>query len=287
MASVQTQTTPRRPQSKRPSYGAAAGRAGAQKFSYNLPFSRRLEISIRKFRTSPARRSKKFRQFIIYVNISQIREIAIAYHKRPGRRSPYRLSPVRFSPRTALAGMLLVAGAGLAIFFGAHLQKPAHFDITPSSKARALAPASAKSMPASVPTRLQIPKIGIDTDLSQVGLQANGSMEMPWDIGTAAWYKYSPTPGQMGPSVIVGHLDGANYANMTGIFYRLRELAPGDEFSISRADGSVANFKVIYLKNVSQTNFPTQEIYGNIKYAGVRLITCGGTFDSTITPTTP
>jgi hypothetical protein len=49
-------------------------------------------------------------------------------------------------------------------------------------------------------------------------------MEMPWDIGTAAWYKYSPTPGEIGPSVIVGHLDGANYANMAGIFYRLREL---------------------------------------------------------------
>jgi len=135
-------------------------------------------------------------------------------------------------------------------------------------------------MPKSLPVRLVIPKIGLDTQLGQVGLQANGAIQMPWDIEAAAWYRYSPTPGELGPSIIVGHLDGADYADMTGVFWRLHELMPGDKIEVDRADGSDAIFKVIGLKQVPQNDFPTKEVYGNINYAGIRLITCGGAFNS-------
>jgi sortase (surface protein transpeptidase) len=270
--------------SRRPNRPPAARRV--RKFTVHFPLSRDLTIALRKFKTSKARRSKKQRQFVLQVDLLTFREIAIAYSRAPRRRKKA-ISAGSFNrfawprPRTALPIALIAAGIVSSIIFGLQLQKPASFNIAPSHAKKVLAaPAvTAKVMPKSIPARLRIPKIGVDTGLSQVGLQSDGSMEMPWDIGTAAWYKYSPTPGEIGPSVIVGHLDGANFANMAGIFYRLRELAPGDEFSVTRSDGTVAVFKVLSLKQVPQNNFPTQEIYGNINYAGIRLITCGGSFD--------
>lgn len=255
-----------------------------QKFSLGLPFSKRLIISLRRFRTNKGRRSKLKHQLVIPISFLRIREIAFEL-KASKQQKPKKSVPksfIRLPIKTAAAYLLILIGIAAGIFFGTHLQKPAEFTIeSEQAKVVAVSPQTAKEvLTKSLPLRLQVPKIGIDTQLSQVGLQADGQMEMPWDIETAAWYKYSPTPGELGPSVIVGHLDGANYANMTGVFYRLHELSPGDKIMITRTDGTVAVFKILYLKQVPQNDFPTQEIYGNINYAGIRLITCGGTFDS-------
>lgn len=250
----------------------------------HLYISSRLEISVRTFRTSKMRRSKRYKQWVIQPDVFGIREIAIIAKSRSKGRQRRNLSaaPAQRRWRPVTAAAIIVAGLVSSLYFGFHLQKPAHFDIRPpTSKVLAVSSrVSSKSMPRSVPTRLKIPKIGLDTSLSKVGLQPNGTMQMPWDIETAAWYKYSPTPGETGPSIIVGHLDGANYINMKGVFWRLRELQTGDEIKVSRMDGTTAIFKVISLKQVSQADFPTAQIYGNIKYAGLRLITCGGTFNS-------
>lgn len=110
-----------------------------------------------------------------------------------------------------------------------------------------------------------------------VGKAADGTIETPpvleWITG---WYKYSPTPGQEGPAVIVGHVD--NYKGIS-VFWKLRDIKPGDVVEVSRADGTVVKFKVDALKQFDQAAFPTKEVYGNINYAGLRLITCAGSFD--------
>jgi sortase (surface protein transpeptidase) len=256
------------------------------KKKYISLFSRRIEISLRKFRTNKARRSKRYRQVVVPIYLFKYKEAALRITAKPGRkkRAAVRTHQKRIflHPRMAGAAVLITVGIGSAGYFGTHLQKPVSFDISPNQSVKALSqPAAATTnvMPKSMPTRLEIPSIGVDTNLSQVGLQPNGAIQMPWDIATASWYQYSPTPGEMGPAVIVGHLDGANYINMKGVFWRLHELNPGDMIKVNRADGSVAVFKVIGLKQVPQNDFPAQEVYGNIKYAGIRLITCGGTFD--------
>jgi sortase (surface protein transpeptidase) len=109
-----------------------------------------------------------------------------------------------------------------------------------------------------------------------VGNNSDGSMVVPADWHTAGWYEHSPTPGEIGPAVIDGHLD-----NVSGlaVFWRLRELTPGEFIYISRVDGTTVQFRVDSIQNYSQSNFPTKTVYGNIKYAGLRLITCGGTFN--------
>lgn len=131
-------------------------------------------------------------------------------------------------------------------------------------------------MARSLPTRLTIPDINVDTSLIQLGQNEDGTLETPEGYDVAGWYRGSPTPGELGPSIIVGHVD--NYQG-AAVFFRLKELQPGQRISINREDGSVAEFSVTQVAQFDQNNFPTTAVYGNIDHAGLRLITCGGPFD--------
>jgi sortase (surface protein transpeptidase) len=131
----------------------------------------------------------------------------------------------------------------------------------------------------SLPLRLAIPAIGVQTTVQQLGLDPDGSVQVP-PLGRdshAGWYKYSPTPGELGPSVILGHIDSAAYG--PGVFFRLGDLRQRDRISITLADHTVAVFEVERVVEYRKTKFPTLAVYGNTDHAALRLITCGGTFD--------
>lgn len=132
------------------------------------------------------------------------------------------------------------------------------------------------SLTKSIPVLLNIPDVAIQTPLIQVGLNTDNTLEVPASYEVAGWYKFSPTPGEIGPAVIVGHVD--SYRG-PAVFWRLSELLPGQIIEVTRQDGSVAKFSVTDVKQFDQNAFPSQEVYGNIDYAGLRLITCGGTFN--------
>ena len=114
----------------------------------------------------------------------------------------------------------------------------------------------------------------------RLGLNADRTVQVPplSQVGVAGWYEYSPAPGQVGPSVILGHVDSAQYGK--GVFFDLGRLRAGDRFALTRADGRVARFRVDRVEQVSKSSFPTQAVYGNTAGAAIRLITCGGTFDA-------
>ena len=126
------------------------------------------------------------------------------------------------------------------------------------------------------PVRLRIPAIGVDTGIMDLGLLADGSLQVPPKGFPAGWYTGAPTPGERGPAVLAGHVD---WAGRAGVFYDLRHLRPRDEVQITRADGSVAIFRVTRLAQYAKAAFPTGLVYGNLDHAGLRLITCGGSFD--------
>ena len=130
---------------------------------------------------------------------------------------------------------------------------------------------------ASAPATLSIPSIGVRTDLLHLGLEENGSLKVPQDTGNgapASWYNGSPTPGERGPSVMLGHVNalGGN----KGVFAELRRLTPGAEIDVLRTDGSIAVFTVERGALYSKSDFPTLEVYGNTPGAELRLITCDG-----------
>jgi len=121
-----------------------------------------------------------------------------------------------------------------------------------------------------------IPAIGVRTKLIQLGLAASGTLQVPAYVGVAGWYTGSPRPGGTGSAVIAGHIDSVNGP---GVFFRLRELKPGDLVYVQRADGGMAVFKVTSMRTFLKSRFPTAAVYGPVPNAQLRLITCGGTFD--------
>jgi len=139
------------------------------------------------------------------------------------------------------------------------------------------APAAVGVLPASPPQRLVIPSISVDTGLIDLGLQPDGTMEVPADGSTAGWYVHSPTPGERGPAVLAAHVD---WQGDKGVFYDLRRTEPGDPIRVLRADGSTAAFTVQRVERYPKDDFPTEKVYGDVDSAQLRLITCGGEFDS-------
>jgi hypothetical protein len=129
----------------------------------------------------------------------------------------------------------------------------------------------------SEPTGVAVPALGLDTRLTPLGLRADGSMEVPPDAPTVGWFTGAPTPGERGPAVIAAHVD---WAGRAGAFADLDTLRPGDEIRVRRGDGATVPFVVDRVGQYPKDRFPTEEVYGDIAHAGLRLITCGGAFDS-------
>ena len=126
------------------------------------------------------------------------------------------------------------------------------------------------------PVRLVISGIGVDTSLVRLGLEADGGMQVPGDFGRAGWFAGGPPPGEPGPAVIAGHVDSRSGP---AVFYRLRELRPGDEVVVERADGARLRFLVERLGRYPKTGFPTAAVFGPVPTAALRLVTCAGDFD--------
>ena len=133
----------------------------------------------------------------------------------------------------------------------------------------------------SVPIAITASRIRVKAaHLVQYGQDAQGAIAIPAATAStpAGWFTGSPTPGQVGPSVIVGHVDSA--AAGPSVFYHLAELRPGDRIEVTRADHTVAMFSVDSVETYVKAQFPTLQVYGNIDHAGLRLITCGGPFNA-------
>jgi hypothetical protein len=151
----------------------------------------------------------------------------------------------------------------------------------PGASSRAAArPVTGPLLGRSVPVRLDIPDLHVRSELLQLGLNPDQTVQVPplSKDSKAGWYKYSPTPGQLGPSVILGHVDSAKYG--PGVFFKLGALRPGSTLSVTRSDHTTAVFRVDRVVSYPKAHFPTLEVYGNTDSAQLRLITCGGRFDA-------
>lgn len=149
----------------------------------------------------------------------------------------------------------------------------------PPADAPAEAPAAVTAGPQPHPVAISIPAIGAESSLIATGMTPEGQLEVP-DVNQpeqASWWDGSPPPGAPGPAVILGHVDGDG--GRPGVFYRLRDLEPGDEVLVDRADGSRVRFVVDNVLHLPKSDFPTGQVYGDVPRPELRLITCGGDFD--------
>ena len=195
-------------------------------------------------------------------NMPQPRRGTWARFPPPGLRPP--TSPGQ--PGQAQAGVASIS----AVWGGSGLRPPL----------AAAGAAATPALPYSRPVSVAIPAIGVNTNLIELGLGPGHTLQVPplTQAGAqeAGWYDLGPAPGQLGPAVIAGHVDSDDGP---GAFFRLGALRPGDRINVTRADGTVALFRVDAVDDYSKDSFPTQQVYGPVSYAGLRVITCGGSFN--------
>jgi Sortase domain len=180
-----------------------------------------------------------------------------------------------------MAGVVLILGGAATVGYVIGAQR--HAPQPSPAVAGAVGPppfmVHGLSLPRSVPVSVDIPAIGVRSKLLHLGLGADGAIAVPslyTEASEAAWFKYSATPGQVGASVIEGHVD--SYQG-PAVFFRLGALRPGDRVDVTLADGITAVFRVTGVREYLKSNFPAKTIYGATRYASLRLITCGGAFD--------
>ena len=126
------------------------------------------------------------------------------------------------------------------------------------------------------PLRLGVPALGIDTELIDLGLNPDHTLQVPSDYQQAGWYIHSSVPGRAGPAILAGHVSSDAGP---GIFYALHLLVPGDQVVVHGRGGTVARFVIERVERFPKDEFPTRLVYGALKYPGLRLITCGGAFN--------
>ncbi len=226
----------------------------------------------------PSSARPKPKQFVIPLSRQTKVVLTFKLKKSKAKKRPAKKSKRSNRQELLITGALLLTGLFGSVVFGYKaIASPSIAPPKPQTQviSKVKQPEEAKSLPRSLPLRLRASGISLDTELSAVGLLSDGTVDVPSAYTKAGWYNASPTPGQLGPSVIVGHLDNVKGA---AVFWRLHELQPGQFVEVDRQDGSTAKFLINQVTQFPQEAFPTKEIYGNTKQATLRLITCGGSF---------
>ncbi|MFF0607409.1 class F sortase [Nocardia tengchongensis] len=179
----------------------------------------------------------------------------------------------RRRPLAALAAVLavtaaLVSGCGSS----GGTDAPSSTKVAPTT----LAVKTAASITRSTPVSFSIPSINVAGSLISVGLNADGSVQVPADYQQAGWYQQGPAPGEQGSAVILGHVD--SYKG-PGVFFTLKKVKKDDMIDVTRADGKVAHFKVTDVRMYLKSEFPDQTVFGPRGGATLQVVTCGGDFD--------
>jgi len=189
----------------------------------------------------------------------------------------------RLLSASMLGAGLLAAGAGTAGLVVASASPASAVRLAPkpspvaAPSGRAVAPVWLETVRQTPrPVFLTIPAIGVRAQIINLGLNPNGTLQVPRTTTVVGWYTGSPRPGATGSAIIAGHVDSRSGP---GVFFWLRAMRPGERVYVRRADGTLAVFTVTAVRMYPKDRFPTAAVYGPVPDAELRLITCGGTFD--------
>jgi hypothetical protein len=133
-----------------------------------------------------------------------------------------------------------------------------------------------RTFPDGPPTRVRIPSIDVDSTLESLSLGAHQQLNPPSRYDEAGWWRGGAVPGDPGLAVIAGHVDSTRGP---GVFFRLRDVTPGESVSVQRG-GVWVKFRVTRVERYPKDKFPTDKVYSPVTGAELRVITCGGDFDT-------
>jgi Sortase domain len=217
----------------------------------------------------------------------------------------------------ALAGIVLgsLVGLGMAVAILSSQPKGPVLVITSPPVTR---PVTTSPSPAAVvvglPSRLQVPRVGIDSPILSVGLMPDGTIATPCDPlapyqfrahnyslawwhsicnpNATAWFNQSVRPGSPGDAVIDGHVDwyhdpydcAPNGAckwepDIPASFANLDHVVIGDKVVVIDALGVSRMFVVDSIMRLANTATPPNFLSQD-GAATLTLVTCAGVFQS-------
>ena len=142
----------------------------------------------------------------------------------------------------------------------------------------AAGPAPSHTAAPFVPTRVRVPRIGIDAPVVPVTVRPDGLLAVPADVRTVGWWSAgAPAAASSGSVVLAGHVDSARQG--PGAFFGIRALEPGDRVILSSADGRTAAYTVAARRQYPKSTLPAGQAFDQDTMPRLVLVTCGGSFD--------
>jgi len=175
----------------------------------------------------------------------------------------------------AASVVAMVAGGVIGLGLRDDAAPPAPVAVAPTATPAGPQPTPTPEPSRAAVQRLQIPRIGVDAAVISIGVDPDGTMQSPSKPMEVGWYRFAALPGHGGNVVMAGHVDYVNYG--AAVFYRLRELQPGDRIVVVLEDGASYAYEVESLTTYG-ANDPVQDAVGPTPSEAVTLITCTGAF---------
>jgi len=94
---------------------------------------------------------------------------------------------------------------------------------------------------ATLPRRITIARIGVETLIRPVAAKEDGKPKNPQNINETTWLNSSAKPGEPGVTLIVGYMRGPT---KKGVFHDVDALLPGDTIRILRGDSMHFVYKI-------------------------------------------
>jgi len=130
-----------------------------------------------------------------------------------------------------------------------------------------------------VPTSISIEGIGVaGAPVVDVGVEENGDMEIP-GADRVGWYRFSPTPGEPGSSVLAAHI---SYNREPGVFRHLDDVEIGERVVVAFDDGTSTEFEIVELAQYDKEELPDDRVFAKDGDPVLTLITCGGDFNRSL-----
>ncbi|MEV6768607.1 class F sortase [Nocardia sp. NPDC051030] len=189
--------------------------------------------------------------------------------------APNAVNPKRIR-RTLFGACAIVVAVSASLVAGCSSDSAQSASSTTAAVSTTSGVKTAAAVGRSTPVSFDITSIKTAGPLISLGLNADGSVQVPADYRTAGWYQQGPAPGEQGSAVILGHVD--SYQG-EGVFFSLKKVKPGDLIDVTRADHKIAHFKVTDVRMYLKSEFPDQLVFGPRGGATLQVVTCGGDFD--------
>ncbi len=179
--------------------------------------------------------------------------------------------------KNKLITLIIIIGISVGIGAGAYLSNSDKQLVLSAQINKEQTANSIKKSQPSIPQKVQIPSINVDTNIEEVGNDKEGRMDVPKDADNTAWYKPGFLPGQTGNAVLAGHYDKKD--GSPAVFWDLNKLQKGDKITVIDDKGEKQTFSVIKLAKYPYDNFPLKEVFGDSEKPMLNLITCQGTWN--------